>query len=132
MILLRGRSGWFPERRSRSIPQLYAQMEGEGPAILERMVPAALTHRRLLDMSLAQWLGWLISIPLSWFLSRLLEFLLSAPRRIWYKLRRLTFSSIWNTPLGMPLRYIVAILFHGLSSTCLIRRFCIASTTLVF
>jgi MscS family membrane protein len=106
---------WLVSRETvASIPQLYAQMEGEGPAILERMVPASLTHRRLLDMSLAQWLAWLISIPLSWFLSRLLEFLLSAPRRIWYKLRKLSFSSIWNTPLGMPLRYIVAILFHGL------------------
>ena len=53
-------------------------------------------------------------IPISWFLALLLEFLLSAPRRIWYKLRRLSFSSIWNTPLGMPLRCIVAILVHGL------------------
>jgi MscS family membrane protein len=97
-----------------SIPQLYTQIEREAPTIVERMVPAALNNRRLLDMSLAQWIGWLVSIPLSWFLSRLLEFLLSAPRRIWYKLRKLSFSSIWNTPLGMPLRYIVAILFHGL------------------
>ncbi len=97
-----------------SIPQLYAQMESQGPTVVERMVPAALTNRRLLDMSLAQWLGWLLSIPISWFLALLLEILLSAPRRIWCKLRRLSFSSIWKTPLGMPLRCIVAILVHGL------------------
>jgi MscS family membrane protein len=97
-----------------NIPQLYAQMESEGPTVVERMMPAALTERHLLDMSLAQWLVWLLSIPLSWFLSRLLEFLLSAPRRIWYKLRKLSFSSIWKTPLGMPLRCIVAILVHGI------------------
>jgi MscS family membrane protein len=96
-----------------SIPQLYAQTDGEGPTVVERMVPAALTNRRLLDMSLAQWLGWLLSIPISWFLAWLLEILLSAPRRIWCKLRKLSFGSVWNTPLGMPLRCIVAILVHG-------------------
>ena len=44
----------------------------------------------------------------------LLEFLSSAPRRIWCRLRKLSFNTIWKTPLGMPLRCIVAILVHGL------------------
>lgn len=96
------------------IPELYAQMEGEAPTAAERIVPAALTGRHLLGMSLAQWLGWLLSIPISWFLAWLLEFLLSAPRRIWCNLRKLPFSAVWKTPLGMPLRCIVAILMHGL------------------
>jgi MscS family membrane protein len=96
------------------VPELYAQMESEAPTAAERMVPAALTSRRLLGMSLAQWLGWLLSIPISWFLAGLLEFLLSAPRRIWRKLRKLPFVTVWKTPLGMPLRCIVAILLHGL------------------
>jgi MscS family membrane protein len=95
------------------VPQLYAQMESEGPIAAERFVPAALSSRRLLDMSLAQWLEWLLSIPISWFLAWLLEFLISAPGRIWRKLRKLPFNSIWKTPLGMPLRCIVAILVHG-------------------
>src|SRR5277367_1683191 len=93
-----------------SVPQLYAQMESEGPTAAERFVPAALRSRRLLDMSLAQWLEWLLSIPISWFLAWLLEFLISAPRRIWRKLRKLPFDTIWKTALGMPLRCIVAIL----------------------
>ena len=96
------------------IPALYAQMKREGPTTAERFVPAALTSRHLLDMSLAQWLGWLLSIPISWFLAWLLEFLLSAPQRIWCKLRKLPFKTVWKTPLGMPLRCIVAILLHGL------------------
>jgi MscS family membrane protein len=96
------------------IPGLYAQMESEGPTAAERMVPAALTSRRLLDLSLAQWLGWLLSIPISWFLAWLLELLLSAPHRIWCILQKLPFSTVWKTPLGMPLRCIVAILLHGL------------------
>ena len=96
------------------IPALYAQMKSEGPTTAERFVPAALTSRHLLDMSLAQWLGWLLSIPVSWFLAWLLEFLLSAPQRIWCKLRKLSFSTVWKTPLGMPLRCVVAILLHGL------------------
>jgi MscS family membrane protein len=95
------------------IPGLYAQMESEGPTPVEQMVPAALTNRHLVGMSLAQWLGWLLSIPISWFLAWSLEFLLSAPRRIWCKLRKLPFSTVWKTPLGMPLRCIVAILLHG-------------------
>jgi MscS family membrane protein len=96
------------------VPELYAQMESEAPTAAERMVPAALTSRHLLGMSLAQWLGWLLSIPISWFLAGLLEFLLSAPRRIWCKLRKVPFVTVWKTPLGMPLRCIVAILLHGL------------------
>ena len=96
------------------VPELYAQMESEGPTTAERIVPAALTHRHLLGMSLAQWLGWLLSIPISWFLAWLLEFLLSAPRRVWCRLRKLPFITVWKTPLGMPLRCIVAILMHGL------------------
>ena len=114
------------------IPSLYAQMESEGPTAAERFVPAALSSRRLLDMSLAQWLEWLLSIPISWFLAWLLEFLLSAPHRIWCKLRKLPFSTVWKTPLGMPLRCIVAILVHGFCVYLLDRRFCIVSTTLVF
>ena len=95
------------------IPELYALMKSEGPTTAERLVPAALTSRHLMDMSLAQWLGWLLSIPISWFLAWLLEFLLSAPHRIWCKLRKLPFKTVWKTPLGMPLRCIVAILLHG-------------------
>src|SRR5271157_2757022 len=97
-----------------SIPELYAQMESEGPKVAERIVPAALASRRLLGLSLAQWLGWLLSIPISWLLAWLLAFLLSAPRRIWYKLRDLPFRTVWDTPLGMPLKCILAVLIHGI------------------
>ena len=97
-----------------SIPQLYAQMEAEGPTAANRILPAALTGRRVLGMSLAQWLAWLLSIPISWLLAWLLSFLLSAPRRIWYKLRKLPVRTVWETSLGMPLRCIIAILIHSL------------------
>jgi MscS family membrane protein len=97
-----------------SIAKLYVQMESEAPTAVDRIMPAALTGRRLLGMSLAQWLGWLLSIPISWLLAWLLTFLFSAPRRVWYKLRRLPFRTIWETPLGMPLRCILAILMHSL------------------
>ena len=96
------------------IPELYAQMEGQGPTAADRIVPAALTGRQVLGMSLAQWLGWLLSIPISWLLAWVLSFLLSAPRRAWYKLRKLAFRTVWETPLGMPLRCIIAILLHSL------------------
>ncbi|HEY6303940.1 MAG TPA: mechanosensitive ion channel family protein [Terriglobales bacterium] len=96
-----------------SIPEVYAQMESAAPTIVDQLMPAALTVRRLLRMSLAQWLGWLLSIPISWLLAWLLSFLLSAPRRIWYKFRERPFRTVWDTPLGMPLRCIIAILLHS-------------------
>jgi MscS family membrane protein len=96
------------------IPELYAQMQSEGPTTAERIVPAPLTSRHLLGLSLAQWLGWLFSIPISWLLAWLLTFLVSAPRRGWCKLRKLPFTTLWDTPLGMPLRCILAILMHAL------------------
>ncbi len=100
-----------------NFPKLYAQLESEAPTTADRiapLIPAALTGRRLLGMSLAQWLGWLLSIPISWLLAWLLAFLLSAPRRVWYKLRKLPFRTVWQTPIGMPLRCIIAILMHSL------------------
>ena len=95
------------------IPQLYGQMEAQRPPAIERILPSALANRHLLGMTDAQWLEWLLSIPIAWLLAWLLAFLLSAPRRVWYKLRKLPFRTIWQTPLGKPLRYIIAILLHG-------------------
>ncbi len=95
------------------IPELYAQLQNETPTAIERIVPASLGGHYLLDMSLAQWLGWLLSIPIAVLLAWLLTFLLSAPRRVWHKLRKLPFKTIWETPLGKPLRCIIAILLHG-------------------
>ena len=96
------------------IPWLYAQMESEAPTAVDRIMPAALTARRVLGMSLGQWLGWLLSIPISLLLAWLLGFLLSVPRRVWCKFRNLPFRTVWDTPLGMPLRCIVASLIHCL------------------
>ena len=96
------------------IPELSAQMESEGPTAADRIMPAALTGHRVLGMSLAQWLAWLLSIPISWLTAWLLSLLLSAPRRVWYKLRKVPIRTIWETPFGMPLRCIMAILLHGL------------------
>ena len=95
------------------IPDLYAQMETEGPTIADRIVPASLGSRHLLGMSLAQWLGWLLSIPVSWLLSWLFTFLFSLPWQIWANLRKVPFQTVWQTPLGTPLKCILAILVHA-------------------
>lgn len=106
---------WLISRETvAKIPELYTKMESEGPTALERMVPSSLRNEHLLGMSLAQWLGWLLSIPISWLLAWLLAFLFSLPRRIWYTLRKLPLKTIWQTPLGIPFRCIIAILLHGL------------------
>jgi MscS family membrane protein len=97
-----------------SIPELYAQLESEKPTETNRIRLALLTGPVILGMSSTQWLCWLLSIPLAWILAWLSTFLLSAPRRAWCKLRKLPFHSVWDTPLGMPLRCMIAILLHGL------------------
>ena len=96
------------------IPQLYAQLQNEKPTLFERIAPAASADRHFLGMSLAQWLGWLLSIPISWALAWLLTFLLSVPRRIWRTVRRVSIRTIWETNLGLPLTCIIAIVIHGI------------------
>jgi MscS family membrane protein len=96
------------------IPRLYAQSQAEGPTAVERMVPATLMTHHLLGLSLAQWIGWLISIPISWALAWLLAFLSSVPRRVWRALRKVSVKTIWETELGLPLLCILAIVIHGI------------------
>ncbi len=99
------------------IPKLYAQLKSETPTLADqiaRIMPAALTARRLLGMSLAQWLIWLLSIPVSWLLAWLLELLLSAPKRIRCKFRKLPFTTVFPRRVGMSLKCIIAISIHSL------------------
>jgi MscS family membrane protein len=97
-----------------SIPKLYALLEKEKPTEASRIRRALLRGPLILGMSSTQWLCWLLSIPLAWLLAWLSTFLLSSPRRAWCKLRKLRFRTVWDTPLGMPLRCMIAILLHGL------------------
>jgi MscS family membrane protein len=97
-----------------SIPKLYARLESEKPTDAGRIRRALLSGPVVLGMSSTQWLGWLLSIPVSWLLAWLSTFLVSAPNRAWCKLRKLSFRTVWDTPLGMPIRCMIAILLHGL------------------
>ena len=108
-----GKIWLFSKETVASVPKLYAQMESEVPTTADRILPRALTGRRLLGMSLAQWLGWLLSIPISWLLASLLAFLLSAPARIRCKVQKLPFRSVWKTRVGLPLKCILAIVLHS-------------------
>ena len=107
--------GWFRGRRLASIPRLYARLQSEKPTEAKRIRLALLSGPMILGMSSRQWLCWLLSIPLAWLLAWLSTFLLSAPRRAWCTAAQ-TFPSftVWDTPLGMPLRCMIAILLHGL------------------
>ncbi len=95
------------------IPELYAQIESEAPTAGSRLIPASLTSQQLLGMSLAQWLGWLLSIPLSLLLAWLVSVFIRVPARIRSKFRKLPFRSVWDTRHGMPLKGIIAILIHS-------------------
>jgi MscS family membrane protein len=96
-----------------NIPDLYARFESEAPTEASRIRIALLSGPVLLGMSSTQWLCWLLSIPFSWLLAWLSTYLLSAPRRAWSKLRKVPFISVWHSPVGMPLRCMIAVLFHG-------------------
>lgn len=96
------------------LPELYAQLKREGPTTEDRIDAFTLGGRQLLGMSVRQWIGWLLSIPVSWLLAWPLGFLLSLPRLVRCKLQKLPFTSVWGTPLGKPLRCIIAILLHTL------------------
>jgi MscS family membrane protein len=106
---------WLVSRATlESIPSLYARQAREKPTEASRIRLALLTGPVILGMSSTQWLCWLLSIPLAWVLAWLSTFLLSAPRRVWCNLRKVPFRTVWDTPLGMPLRCMIAILLHGL------------------
>jgi len=97
-----------------AIPHLYAKLEREQPTETSRIRLALQSGPVVLGMSTTQWFCWLLSIPASWLLAWLSTFLVSAPRRAWYGLRKLPFRTVWDTPLGMPIRCMIAILLHGL------------------
>src|SRR3984885_4062980 len=97
-----------------AIPALYDRLSSKKPTEASRFRLAILSGPVLLGMSSTQWFCWLLSIPVSWFLAWLSTFLLSAPRRAWCKLRKVPFRTLWDTPLGMPVRCMIAILLHGL------------------
>ena len=106
---------WLISRETlASIPKLYARLQSEKPTEATRIRLALLSGPVILGMSSTQWLCWLVSIPLAWLLAWLSTFLLSAPRRAWCKLRKVPFKTVWDTPLGMPLRCMIAIVLHGL------------------
>ena len=96
-----------------AVPALYGELERETQTETSRIRLALLSGPMLLAMSTTQWLFWLISIPISWLLAWLLTFVVSAPRRAWCKLRKLRFTTVWDTPIGMPLRCMIAIVLHG-------------------
>ena len=96
-----------------NIPKLFAEVEREPQTTADRITTAMLSGRQVLGMTSIQWLGWLFSIPVSWSLAWILSFVFSAPRRIWNKLRKRPFRSVWDSPVGMPLRCMIAIILHG-------------------
>jgi MscS family membrane protein len=96
-----------------SVPKLYAELQHATPTTADRIRLAVLSGRQILGMSSIQWLGWLLSIPISWLLAWILTLLLSTPRRVWSRLRKLPFHTVWDSPVGMPLRCMIAIMLHS-------------------
>jgi MscS family membrane protein len=96
-----------------NIPKLYALVESKPPTAADRFRTFIRSGPQLFGISSTQWLGWLLSIPISWLLVWLLTFLISAPRRAWCKIRNVPLHTVWETPVGLPLRCLIAIPLHG-------------------
>ncbi|MEG9435435.1 mechanosensitive ion channel family protein [Edaphobacter sp. HDX4] len=96
------------------VPNLVEAMKNETPKPGAGITKTAFGSRRMLGMSLNQWLAWLLSIPISWLLAWLFALVVSMPRRIWCRVRKRRFLSVWQTPIGMPLRCITASVMHGI------------------
>ncbi len=105
---------WLVSRQTlEKIPKLYALVESKPPTAADRFRTFILSGPQLLGISSRQWLGWLLSIPISWLLAWLFALLMSAPRWAWCKIRNVPLHTVWETPVGMPLRCVIAIPLHG-------------------
>jgi MscS family membrane protein len=108
-----GKIWLLSENTLTNIPKLYAAVERRAPTATDRFRTALLSGPQLLGMSSRQWLGWLLSIPISWLLAWMLALLISAPRRVWCRIRNVPFRTLWESPPGMPLKCMIAVLLHG-------------------
>jgi MscS family membrane protein len=108
-----GKIWLISEESVAAIPGLYAQLEQSSPTLAERIIPSTLRRRQVFGMTLAQWLGWLLSIPLSWLLAWLLATLFSIPSRIRAKLRKRPFTTVWKSRVGLVLKCIIAVSIHA-------------------
>jgi len=105
---------WLISKESvAAVPGLYAQLEQSSPTLAGRIIPSTLRQRQVFGMSLAQWLAWLLSIPLSWLLAWLLATLFSIPSWIRSKLRKRPFTTVWKSRVGLVLKCIIAISIHA-------------------
>jgi MscS family membrane protein len=105
---------WLISKESvAAVPGLYAQLQQSSPTLAERIIPTTLRRSQFFGMSLAQWLAWLLSIPLSWLLAWLLATLFSIPSWIRCKLRKRPFTTVWKSRVGLVLKCIIAISIHA-------------------
>ena len=95
------------------IPEMYAALQSQNPTGLARV--ASPGHRRNAIVGIvAPAVGRVADLhPTVMGASGFLSFLLSLPRRAWLRLRKLPVSTIWQTPLGLPLKCILALLIHA-------------------
>jgi MscS family membrane protein len=105
---------WLISKESvAAVPGLYANLQQSSPTLAERIIPATLRRSQVWGMSVAQWLAWLLSIPLSWLLAWLLATLFSIPSWIRCKLQKRPFTTVWKSRVGLVLKCIIAISIHA-------------------
>lgn len=92
------------------VPELYAQVEA--PAIA-RWMPGPLASHKFLALSLGQWIGWLLSIPVAVVLGALLLTLFRVPMWLYRRLKHNAEDRIWKERYSKPVLLLVSIFVNG-------------------
>ena len=92
------------------VPELYAQVEV--PAVA-RLMPAPLASHKFLSLSLGQWIGWLLAVPISVALAWLLLTLLRVPLWLYRRIKHKVGDYIWKERYNAPVLMLVSIVVNS-------------------
>jgi MscS family membrane protein len=92
------------------VPELYAQVEV--PAVA-RFMPAPLASHKFLSLSLGQWIGWLLAIPVSVVLAWLLLTLLRVPLWLYRRIKHKVGDYIWKERYNAPVLMLVSVVVNS-------------------
>ena len=117
MIWNSGKFGWFRKETIAKVPSLYARDRKRAADFVWIEFCRNLSDQPVLPggMSLAQWLGWLISIPLLVVAGMALRTSGEcAPAATVQNPENCLCELVWDTPIGTPLKCTIAILIHAI------------------
>jgi MscS family membrane protein len=92
------------------VPELYSQVE---VPLIARFMPAPLASHKFLALSLGQWLGWLLAIPVSVLFAAILLTLFQLPRWVYRRFRQKAQDHLWKERYSRPVLLLVSVIANG-------------------